>query len=73
MREPISLNEIGTLRRILTDKIYEEHLVNFDMSNLDDVLRNLSSAQYRFILHLLSVKKWITIKQILSKNGLRNK
>lgn len=73
MKEPISLNEIGTLRRIFTDKIYEEHLINFDMSNLDDVLRNLSSAQYRFILHLLSVKKWITIKQILSKNGLRNK
>jgi len=73
MREPISLNEIGTLRSIFADKVYAEHMINFDMSNLDDVLRSLSSAQYRFILHLLSVKKWITIKQTLSKNGLRNK
>ncbi|MEI6529660.1 MAG: hypothetical protein WCN88_04705 [Candidatus Falkowbacteria bacterium] len=69
----ISLNHVGVLRSVLTDKIYEEHFTNFDMSNLDDVLYSLSEAQYEYIKTLLRANGWFKLKQILNNAGLKNK
>lgn len=73
MNEKITLNQIGVLRGIFNDKIYSEHLQNFNLSNLEEVMASLTEKQYRYILYLISVKRWITVKQILNQQGLINK
>jgi len=69
----ISLNQIGTLRRVLTDKFNEPHMVNFDLSNLEEVMASLTEKQYKYILHLIMLKSWIKAKVILNQQGLLNK
>ena len=69
----LSLNQIGELRRILTDKVYADHMINFNMDTLETCLNKLSEKQYKYILYLLSVKRWTIIKVILAQCGLKNK
>lgn len=69
----IYLNQAVGLQTLLSDKRYSEHMVNFDLSNFLAVCQSLSSKQYGYILHLLDEKKWITIKKILSQQGLKDK
>lgn len=67
----ISLNQASCLMSIL--KSYEDHMINFDLSNLWQVCASLTPKQYGYILHLLDEHKWITIKKILNQQGLKDK
>jgi hypothetical protein len=69
----IWLNQAVGLQTLLSDKRYAEHMVNFNLENLLSVCQSLSTKQYGYILHLLDEKKWITIKKILSQQGLKDK
>ena len=69
----IQLNQIGTLRGVLTDKFNEAHMSNFDMSNLEEVMAGLTEKQYKYILYLIIHKNWFKAKQILAQQGLKDK
>jgi len=69
----INLNQIETLRRVLTDKFNKPHIINFDMSNLEEVMASLTEKQYKYILHLIMGRNWLKAKVILNQQGLLNK
>ena len=67
LKEPISLNHREVLINILKDKVYSEHTSIYDLSNLSEDLSKLTDKQYSYIIYLLSVKRWVSIKQVLSQ------
>jgi len=68
MSEPITLNHIESLRKIIND--YPEHFINFDLTDLDRYLEKLSDKQYKYILFLISSKHWFKAKEIIKNTGL---
>ena len=76
MNEPITLNHISELIRILNDPFYEDQTSIFDLLDEDEVydtLSNLTDKQYNYILYWLNHKRWLAIKQILIQVGLKIK
>ncbi len=66
MNKLIGLNQYHKLREILNDKFYAEHFKIYDTENTEK-LRNMTDKQYRYLVYLMSNKKWFDIKKLLDK------
>ena len=69
----ISLNNRSHLVALLTDKVYDEHLKIYDLTNtfeggeLTKALSVMSEKQYYYFLYLLANRRWFKIKKLLDQ------